>query len=764
MQKRTKAVLSLAAVVVGVPLLAALAWLLTPGYGDQRPWSASAADVAGSATVESSEWPIANEASGRRPTVESVYTVGEPGIAQGGELRVALGWLLPTEQRFYVPFSLTVSSAFFFDIVMLRDAVVESNNPDVTLEVIEPSPARHFAKILQYIRYKRAEGGASRDNLMRQIESEFAVRVRVESGTLASGDTVALTLGATDGLVPPPREAQWQVVWAVDGDADGTFGLPADAPWFAARSASAARVRVIAPTTLRVGDTRAIHVRVEDDYFLPNLVRVEEGEVSLAVVGPGKMELGTHTLPVKSGRAATDPLSVWEESIVRVPFTPTAPGVHRIQVSAEIDGKAFTSTSNPVVVMPSADDSDRRAGAEFLGEAAAPEPVEGWIASLDRQVFFGDTHLHSILSYDADRHPDYVYWRQKNQERHDFAFLTDHDMIGNPGFVNKTGLQGRTDDEWAYIEQLADAWYEPGAFVTLPAHEWTSYYYGHRNVFYGPNEPERGLLHHNRTSAHEPFDSRTPDELRDQLGDRDTLVVPHSTAWPTASTTYHFGDPKTFDAQRLVEIYSTHGASEFYDNEYAVDDGRPEAPTDSKLIKALMNYDIQQAPADSGNFAQDALAAGWRFGFLGSSDMHFLSHIDQAYRTGWAAVWADSLDRESIWEALKARRTYATTGVRIFVRFDGNGSPMGSAIEAADEVQFRVDVETLSAIDRVQIVRYDGSTYDLLLDEQPGEGTLGFHRDVAAKDVSPGMFYYLKVRQTDGHYAWSSPIWIEEKS
>ena len=37
---------------------------------------------------------------------------------------------------------------------------------------------------------------------------------------------------------------------------------------------------------------------------------------------------------------------------------------------------------------------------------------------------------------------------------------------------------------------------------------------------------------------------------------------------------------------------------------------------------------------DSGNFVRDALQAGWRFGFIGSSDMHYLSHIDQAGAVG----------------------------------------------------------------------------------------------------------------------------------
>ncbi|NIS74992.1 MAG: DUF3604 domain-containing protein, partial [Deltaproteobacteria bacterium] len=51
-------------------------------------------------------------------------------------------------------------------------------------------------------------------------------------------------------------------------------------------------------------------------------------------------------------------------------------------------------------------------------------------------------------------------------------------------------------------------------------------------------------------------------------------------------------------------------------------------------------------------------------------------------KAGLTAVWTDLLSRHSIYDALRARRCYATTGERIIVEFWVDGHFMGEVIPA----------------------------------------------------------------------------------
>src|SRR5207247_269967 len=57
---------------------------------------------------------------------------------------------------------------------------------------------------------------------------------------------------------------------------------------------------------------------------------------------------------------------------------------------------------------------------------------------------------------------------------------------------------------------------------------------------------------------------------------------------------------------------------------------------------------------------------------------------------GLTAVWAPELTREALFEALHARRTYATTTARILVDFRVNDAPMGSEIARPADGKVRV--------------------------------------------------------------------------
>ena len=83
------------------------------------------------------------------------------------------------------------------------------------------------------------------------------------------------------------------------------------------------------------------------------------------------------------------------------------------------------------------------------------------------------------------------------------------------------------------------------------------------------------------------------------------------------------------------------------------------------------------------------LMQGVKLGFVSGSDTHD-SRPANPYKepgplagvAGLTGVWAERLDRPSIFDALFNRRCYATSGVRMIVDFRVNGAWVGSTVQA----------------------------------------------------------------------------------
>jgi hypothetical protein len=111
-------------------------------------------------------------------------------------------------------------------------------------------------------------------------------------------------------------------------------------------------------------------------------------------------------------------------------------------------------------------------------------------------------------------------------------------------------------------------------------------------------------------------------------------------------------------------------------------------------------------------FARDALARGLQVGFTGGSD-------DHSGRPGWSAATlghhgkrggltgflAHDLTREGIWEALRSRRLYGTSGVRMLLDLTVDGYPMGSACTLNGAPEIAVQAHGTSPLDRIELRR-----------------------------------------------------------
>ena len=222
-------------------------------------------------------------------------------------------------------------------------------------------------------------------------------------------------------------------------------------------------------------------------------------------------------------------------------------------------------------------------------------------------------------------------------------------------------------------------------------------------------------------------------------GRDDVILIPHH---PLVWMNWDCYD-ETLD--RLVEIYSCWGSSEYPDN------------------------DMWNKASPPGQSVRDALGRGYKLGFVGGSDSHTgypgrsIPDADRykfvCYKSGYTAVYAEKLTRESIFEALRNRRCYATTGVRIIVELFVDGKPMGSSIAEKEKRERHTVSFSINGTDRIkcaEIIRDGEIVYTI----QPYTEYFKDEWIDKSDKRKKGSYYYLRVTQVDGNRAWSSPIWI----
>jgi hypothetical protein len=340
----------------------------------------------------------------------------------------------------------------------------------------------------------------------------------------------------------------------------------------------------------------------------------------------------------------------------------------------------------------------------------AADPASRW----KRHTLFGDIHQHSAHS-DGCGTAHEPYLRARHEYGDDFCALSDHES-----FLGKRIGPG----EWRYLEAVAETHHQPGApgegsFSTLFAYEWTGRAYpgpGHKVVY--SERPGSDIVSRDR----EP----TGEGLIARLRETGSIAVPHHVGWTGADEAAH--DPAV---QPIWEICSCHGCYLTADHPLG---GRG---------------DLRDQMVDA------VLRRGARFGFIACSDGHGLlfhhgvGRKRDPFRTGLTAVQVEHNDRGHILRALRERRSYATSGVPIYLDVDADGAPMGSVVAAGARVSIRAagcaPIRSLSLVGPEGVIaEVEGTGIEASL-----EATLQAH------------WAYAKVEQHDGEMAWSSPVWIE---
>ncbi|MEN6663665.1 MAG: hypothetical protein ABFD85_06645 [Phycisphaerae bacterium] len=159
-----------------------------------------------------------------------------------------------------------------------------------------------------------------------------------------------------------------------------------------------------------------------------------------------------------------------------------------------------------------------------------------------------------------------------------------------------------------------------------------------------------------------------------------------------------------------------------------------------------------------------ALSLGYKPAFTGDSDNHRpLPGQPQAVFHAITAVQAQTLDTAGVYDAIAQRRCYATSGARIVADARLNGAPIGSDVKAAPNQprKFTIVVRGTAPIAETQIIHCGKVLKSFQATADQHDVSIEWtDTPPAARKNPPHEYYYIRLRQSDGHCAWLSPFWI----
>ena len=337
-------------------------------------------------------------------------------------------------------------------------------------------------------------------------------------------------------------------------------------------------------------------------------------------------------------------------------------------------------------------------------------------------IRWADLHGHSNLS-DGTGTPDDFLAYARDIAGLDVVCLTDHDHWGMIFLDENPHL-------WEQIRETTDRYHAPGSFVTVLGFEWTNWVHGHRHVLYFDGE---GPLLSSIDPAYE-----TPAQLWDALRGSSALTFAHHSAGGPIATNWDY--PPDPELEPVTEISSVHGNSEAMDAPY-------------RIYSAL-----------EGNFVRDVLDRGIQLGFIGSGDSHDghpgLADLASPSGSGIAALLTDDLTRRGVYDALRARRTYASNGPRIILRVAIDTHVMGMSIPPTPDGE--KSLLYIRAIGTAPLAGIDVIRGGEVIERIPGEELWDLATTVDLEALEPGEYVYVRVIQVDRGTAWSSPFFVGE--
>lgn len=298
-----------------------------------------------------------------------------------------------------------------------------------------------------------------------------------------------------------------------------------------------------------------------------------------------------------------------------------------------------------------------------------------------KSVFYADLHNHCNISYG---HGDLEDALRNARQRLDVCSITGHadwpDMPKRDGSIDhiidfhEKGF-AKLRAGWRGDLELMQRYDSEKSFIVFPGFEIHSMEAGDYTILSKSFETE---LIYPDSIADLTEKLRSDPKLRERL-----LPFPHHIGYKSGRRGInwsHFAQ----DISPLVEIYSMHGCAEEDEN-------------DKPFLHTMGPVSAQ------GTVRYGLGKIGARFGFLGNTDHH--SAHPGSYGHGLSGIWAERLDRNSVWAALNERRTYALSADKMRLEFSVNGVPMGSAAARRERQHLQFDLRAGGALDHLDLIR-----------------------------------------------------------
>lgn len=298
-----------------------------------------------------------------------------------------------------------------------------------------------------------------------------------------------------------------------------------------------------------------------------------------------------------------------------------------------------------------------------------------------QSVYYADLHNHCNMSYGHGELRDAL---RNAQQRLDVCSVTGHadwpDMPERDGKIDhiidfhEKGF-AKLKAGWRRDLELMQEFDRDHSFLIFPGFEIHSMEAGDYTIL--SRDFDTAILYPDSIEDLKDM-LRANEQLRERL-----IPFPHHIGYKTGRRGInwdHFSD----DVFPLVEMYSMHGCAEEDEND--------------------MPFLHTMGPVSArGTIRYGLGAVGARFGVLGNTDHH--SAHPGSYGHGCSGIWAERLDRNSVWNALKSRRTYALSADKMRLAFSVNGAPMGSAAAIRDRQHLEFNLAAGGALDYVDIIK-----------------------------------------------------------